>query len=1065
MKRSGVVGALALTLALSACGGGDHVRVDLPGGEDTLDLVFPANEAVRHTLPLRVRGGLPPFETRLEGCPGWVQLLPDQNILAGTAPLSDAARVFVCRYIVEERAPSFRPARRASYGLRLIVRAPQVPALRIHSPAGTRAIVVGLVPERAAQKALPITVSGGFRPYHIELAGCPAWVQLVSARVLAGTAPRRASGESFFCRYQVTESDPVYRAPHTVSQGLEIRVGHAEAGRLRVQPGEDGSVWPLDFSPGGARQHTLPFQISGGVPPYETRLEGCPEWAVLATPQVLGGTPPASEEGRSFFCRYVVTEADPEHRPPDEVSRGLRLNVGTSGAVGRLAVTPEEGSKAKDVDFAPGQASERDLGFQITGGVKPYSTELEGCPEWLSLTALARVAGTPPASDGGKSFFCNWVVTEADPGHRRPDRVTRALRVNVGTTEGGDLSVDWSGGSGIRTIDFAAGQVTTQALEGGGGFTVTGGVRPLTRALEGCPTWVTLAPDEGATIAGTAPISEIGRSFFCNYVVTESDPGHRSAQSVARGLELKVIGAQTGSWRFATRTTEGGEHPISETDTNAQAVAVMPYALGGDPSTTETYTLNVRAPLSFAGGTRTLSYTKGGADPLLDTVTTYVYEVFAENAATPDDGLCIDISYIDKDPIEEPNDKADGVRIVVRDDARRNSNDRYECPDRAPEVTGSSRRSNPVHEALGPVHARRATARAHEAVRTQVRAWTGEGGAHAEPSVHTGRLSGKSGGLHYSGTSRWAGMGAHAGQGTWQAGVVAGITATELDYDADEALEAQGYKRGEHETQITGVHPFVAWHWSEEGHAWASVGVGTGTLRHRDDLGFRTWSSSTLALRAWALGASMTLARLGGGTLETEGGVEGFALNIEGGDQISRSLPTMRGRDARAAVRWAGDTNARWVPEVALGYRHERDDGGRTGKLETRIGLRLQGVGHPRVSARLGLDGARSVDGDDAERWGVSAALRLAPKGETHGLDAELSHAGGDDEAREGLRAEVGYRMGRVRPYARIEHDAAGAAARRALGIALIGRPETELRAEVAQGSEDVLRVVLRLAL
>ena len=56
------------------------------------------------------------------------------------------------------------------------------------------------------------------------------------------------------------------------------------------------------------------------------------------------------------------------------------------------------------------------------------------------------------------------------------------------------------------------------------------------------------------------------------------------------------------------------------------------------------------------------------------------------------------------------------------------------------------------------------------------------------------------------------------------------------------------------------VHPFAAWHAPSRGHLWASLGAGLGNLRHRDDLGFPSWSSSDVELRTYAAGASVPLA-------------------------------------------------------------------------------------------------------------------------------------------------------------------------------------------------------------
>ena len=37
----------------------------------------------------------------------------------------------------------------------------------------------------------------------------------------------------------------------------------------------------LDFPPGRAVEHRLPFRVSGGLPPYSSSVEGCPDWVTL----------------------------------------------------------------------------------------------------------------------------------------------------------------------------------------------------------------------------------------------------------------------------------------------------------------------------------------------------------------------------------------------------------------------------------------------------------------------------------------------------------------------------------------------------------------------------------------------------------------------------------------------------------------------------------------------------------------------------------------------------------------------------------------------------------------
>ena len=97
-------------------------------------------------------------------------------------------------------------------------------------------------------------------------------------------------------------------------------------------PGGGGETLRLSFPPGEAVEHRLPFRISGGIPPYESVIVGCPRWAVLFPDQgILAGAAPAGEGG-TYFCTYRVTETDPGFRPARSVTYGLRLEVGQGGS-------------------------------------------------------------------------------------------------------------------------------------------------------------------------------------------------------------------------------------------------------------------------------------------------------------------------------------------------------------------------------------------------------------------------------------------------------------------------------------------------------------------------------------------------------------------------------------------------------------------------------------------------------------------------------------------------------------------------------------------------------------
>ncbi|MDE0435609.1 MAG: S8 family serine peptidase [Bryobacterales bacterium] len=109
--------------SMPAAGGGGHLSVENPGGRGTHEthtLVFIPGQPVEYRLPFRVSGGIPPYESVIQGCPGWVVLFPDQGILAGVAPVG-AGGTYFCIYRVTESDPGFRPARSVTYGLRLEV--------------------------------------------------------------------------------------------------------------------------------------------------------------------------------------------------------------------------------------------------------------------------------------------------------------------------------------------------------------------------------------------------------------------------------------------------------------------------------------------------------------------------------------------------------------------------------------------------------------------------------------------------------------------------------------------------------------------------------------------------------------------------------------------------------------------------------------------------------------------------------------------------------------------------------------------------------------------------------
>jgi len=374
--------------------------------------------------------------------------------------------------------------------------------------------------------------------------------------------------------------------------------------------------------------------------------------------------------------------------------------------------------------------------------------------------------------------------------------------------------------------------------------------------------------------------------------------------------------------------------------------------------------------------------------------------------------------------------------------------------------------SNPVHEALGPVHARRATAVAHAAVRERIRRWSpgSEQTSFAvAPEVGFASLSGQHDGFDYTGNSESATFGAETGAAAWQAGLVASFTRTELRYRAEAALAELGYRTGEHDTEILSLHPFAAWHAPTGGHLWGSLGAGAGRLRHRDDLGFPSWSASDVSLRAYSVGASVPLADVLSGELQAEAGIDSFALDIKGGDRISSALPTMRGLDYRAGLAWSA--SVRGSPSASLAYRHATGDGSEGGRLEARGSFSVEGILHPRLALIGNAEGSVGLGDLEHEYWRLGGGVRFVPDslGQGFGLDLDTRLVSLDDgrSADLGVRGEVGYGLrggpfpGTMRPYVGLIRRSGDGSVRRTLGLDLGDESDWRIKFEVYNYSSD----------
>ncbi len=515
-----------------------------------------------------------------------------------------------------------------------------------------------------------------------------------------------------------------------------------------------------------------------------------------------------------------------------------------------------------------------------------------------------------------------------------------------------------------------------------------------------------------------------------------------------------------------------------DNDADPQEVRELPEAMpesGASGGAPVYRLLDVRRPLSFNSNTRELNYEhpcdpEDDCDPLLGRTSTYRYQVLFGN--TVDDTLCIDVSYrVQVDGDDETEDPL-FASVRIHDNAYWDGTE-FQCPPvpLQPASASHAAPSNPVHEALGPVHARRALDVAHGAVRDRVRGWTPGAPrvlAAIAPQVGIGSLSGKSDGFDYTGSSESVSTGAEVGSGSWQAGLVGSYTRTELHYRAEASLAGRGYRSGEHSTEILSLHPFAAWHMPSGGSVWTSLGAGTGRLSHRDDLGFPSRSRSDVRLRAYAAGASVPVADVLSGEIEAEAGFEAFAFEIEGGGRISSALPTLRGRDWRAGLTWSAPV--RGAPSLSVAYRHLTGDGPEGGQLETKGSVSVDGILDPRLSLISTVEGAFGLGDREHKSWGLSGGVRFAPGEDRRGfgvdLDTRLVSLDGGGSADVGMRGEAGYGVQggplfpTVRPYIGFTRYSGDGSLRRSVGIDLRDTPGSRVRVEAWDRPRDRLRAI-----
>ena len=908
--------------------------------------------------------------------------------------------------------------------------------------------------------------AGGAPPYQYSLEQCPLdWLEVVGTELVANPRPEHA-GQKRLCRYRVTDAAGAF---------VEILLDVSAVASDGLPLGFDGSAAdPFTFTVGALTREPLPEAV-GGAPPYQYTLEQCPlAWLELVGTE-LAANPLREHAGEERLCRYRVTDA---------VGASDELPVQVSAVAAAVSVLrfetetvtfPEDGM----LPFQVGKFDRESLP-EAAGGVPPYRYSLEQCPlDWLELVGT-ELAASPRPEHSGERRLCRYRVTDAEGGIKDQVLEVSATPVPFDVFQFENRHIvdrDLPVGSEIEPIDLP------RAVNGEGDPDYT-----LNRRLP--PGLLFDKESDPPQIRGT-PTSI---SLLTRYCIHAED--EEGATAAPRCFHLRTVGHEVPRFtvnldsvreiRLYTKLISSSETDdplpilIGTTDppdlgpvSIELPVAFLPPSWDGEATYSVVPNLS---PFEFESDTRMLTSPLVNEDHPLPTPVVYTYGVRREqDQSLFAAAICFELSHrieLRTVPVTSQTNRVwrdTWLTLTFRDEALRTSTGEYLChpnPRGDDEPAGSTAQSNPVHDALGMVHARRAVRLAHGLIGERVRDPSPPGGESAAlySDVDLARLWGRSGGFSWSGTGESLLAGADVVQpgGALQLGLVAGFHRTALDYRA-EARRLEGrYSEGEHVTEILSMHPFAAWRFATDSVVWGSAGAGAGSLWFEDDAPlFDERRRSDLDLRSAALGFRHPLPWSALGTFSFSGLAEHIALRIEGDEAEHGIRPrSLRGSDLALGLDWRrrpADAEPSLVPSLSLGVRHQSGDGAAGSLIDVGGSIAYRPGAKP-LSFDVAASTLLGVAGNDSGSWDVRASARYDPDPGARGLELSLRSvlgaASDDAEAAYGVDGELAYGVfggafgSTVRPYVSMSGFAGASGARRAAGLRLRDEPGYRLSLE-----------------
>ena len=211
-------------------------------------------------------------------------------------------------------------------------------------------------------------------------------------------------------------------------------------------------------------------------------------------------------------------------------------------------------------------------------------------------------------------------------------------------------------------------------------------------------------------------------------------------------------------------------------------------------------------------------------------------------------------------------------------------------------------------------------------------------------------------------------------------GLAASWSESEVEYQGGTDL------RGEHQLDITSLHPYASWEARDGLDLWGTVGYGQGELEITNEGQDPIFSD--VELRTVGVGVDYQLP--GSGIFRLKSSALLSELEVEGGDgiaalEVSTSLLRMALEGSHKQKLSGG---AYMEPSFEAGARYDGGDGKTGVGAELGVGLRYA---NPAVGLTLESNARTLVGRDDYKEWGVSGRILLQAGSHGRGLSFSMS--------------------------------------------------------------------------